>query len=447
MDSSRKIKYRSPLQEQFLPRKRNRENLDRFIPNRAAMDLDYANYMVTGGRKGKENSVVSSPSSEAYRKLLDETFNMNRPRILTFKEKPPTPVEAIPRRLLSPPPHNAKSAKPRRQIPQGSERTLDAPGIVDDFYLNVLDWSSNNVLAIALGNTVYLWSASDASVEELVTVDDEAGPVTSISWAPDGQHVAVGLNNSNVQLWDSISVKLLRVLRDGHQQRVGSLAWNKHILTTGGGDSRIINNDLRVRSHIVETYIGHHQEVCGLKWSASGQQLASGGNDNLLFIWDRSAISSTSSHQWLHRLQNHSAAVKALAWCPFQGNLLASGGGEGDQCIKFWNVHTGSCLNSVETGSQVCGLVWSKNERELLSSHGFSQNHLVLWKYPSMVRMAELSGHTSRILFMTQSPDGCAVATAAADETLRFWNVFGIPEVAKPPREESSMPFVDYCIR
>lgn len=311
-------------------------------------------------------------------------------------------------------------------ILQGSEKTLDAPGIVDDFYLNVLDWSSNNVLAIALGNTVYLWSASDASVEELVTVDDEAGPITSISWAPDGQHVAVGLNNSNVQLWDSISVKLvrtllllilllnktlllnlllimqLRVLRDGHQQRVGSLAWNKHILTTGGGDSRIIDNDLRVRSHIVETYIGHHQEVCGLKWSASGQQLASGGNDNLLFIWDRSATSSTSSHQWLHRLQNHSAAVKALAWCPFQGNLLASGGGEGDKCIKFWNAHTGACLNSVETGSQVCGLVWSKNERELLSSHGFSRNHLVLWKYPSMVRMAELCGHTSRILFMTQ---------------------------------------------
>lgn len=192
------------------------------------------------------------------------------------------------------------------------------------------------------------------------------------------------------------------MLRDGHQQRVGSLAWNKHILTTGSGDSRIIDNDLRVRSHIVETYIGHHQEVCGLKWSASGQQLASGGNDNLLFIWDRSAASSTSSRQWLHRLQNHSAAVKALAWCPFQGNLLASGGGEGDQCIKFWNAHTGTCLNSVETGSQVCGLVWSKNERELLSSHGFSQNHLVLWKYPSMVRMAELCGHTSRILFMTQ---------------------------------------------
>ena len=38
-------------------------------------------------------------------------------------------------------------------------------------------------------------------------------------------------------------------------------------------------------------------------------------------------------------LKTHTAAVKALAWCPFQGNLLASGGGGGDRCIKFWNTH------------------------------------------------------------------------------------------------------------
>lgn len=193
----------------------------------------------------------------------------------------------------------------------------------------------------------------------------------------------------------------LRTLSGGHRQRVGSLAWNNHILTTGGMDGKVINNDVRVRSHIIETYRGHHLEVCGLKWSASFQ-LASGGNDNLLYIWDKTMASSSAPRQWLHRLEGHTAAVKALAWCPFQGNLLASGGGGGDQCIKFWNAHTGACLNSINTGSQVCSLLWNKNERELLSSHGFTQNQLTLWKYPSMVKMAELTGHTSRVLFMTQ---------------------------------------------
>ncbi|KAG6438383.1 hypothetical protein SASPL_103324 [Salvia splendens] len=440
--SANKSQSRFPLQEQVLQRRSSRENLDRFIPNRSAMDFDYAHTMLTEGKKGKENpSINSSPSREAYRKQLAETFNMNRTRILAFKNKPPTIVEAIPSDF-SVAAHQPKTAKPRRHIPQTSERTLDAPDILDDYYLNLLDWGSSNVLSIALGSTVYLWDASDGSTSELVTVDDECGPVTSIKWAPDGRHIAIGMNNSEVQLWDSTANKLLRTLRGGHTARVGVMDWNNHILTTGGMDSRIINNDVRVRAHVVETYRGHQQEACGLKWSASGQQLASGGNDNLLHIWDRSMASSNAPTQWLHRLEDHTAAVKALAWCPFQGNLLATGGGGGDRCIKFWNTHTGACLNSVDTGSQVCALLWNKNERELLSSHGFTQNQLTLWKYPSMAKVAELTGHTSRVLYMAQSPDGCTVASAAGDETLRFWNVFGKPEVAETtPKTAAAEPF------
>ncbi|KAJ7949831.1 cell division cycle 20.2, cofactor of APC complex-like [Quillaja saponaria] len=436
-----KAQSRYPLQDQFLQRKSSKENLDRFIPNRSAMDLDYAHYMLTEGAKGKENPTSRSPSNQTYRKLLADTLNMNRTRILAFKNKPPTPAELHPHEYSSSLHQDKLTPKCRRTIPQTSERTLDAPDLVDDYYLNLMDWGSCNVLAIALGSTVYLWDASNGSTSELVTVDDEDGPVTSVSWAPDGRHIAVGLNNSEVQLWDTGSNRQLRTLRGGHRQRVGSLAWNNNILTTGGMDGRIINNDVRIREHIVETYRGHEQEVCGLKWSSSGQQLASGGNDNLLYLWDRSVASSNSATQWLHRLEDHTSAVKALAWCPFQGNLLASGGGGGDRCIKFWNTHTGSCLNSVDTGSQVCSLLWNKNERELLSSHGFTQNQLTLWKYPSMVKMAELTGHTSRVLYMAQSPDGCTVASAAADETLRFWNVFGVPEVAKAAPKARSEPF------
>ncbi|KAL6655729.1 hypothetical protein ACP70R_006555 [Stipagrostis hirtigluma subsp. patula] len=405
---------------------------DRFIPDRSAMDMDMAHYLLTEPRKDKENVAAASPSKEAYRRLLAEKLLNNRTRILAFRNKPPEP-ESVSTADAASAHLQAKPAKQRRHIPQSAERTLDAPDLVDDYYLNLLDWGSSNVLSIALGDTVYLWDASSGSTSELVTVDEDNGPITSVSWAPDGRHIAIGLNSSDVQLWDTSSNRLLRTLRGVHGARVGSLAWNNNILTTGSMDGKIVNNDVRIRNHVVQTYEGHSQEVCGLKWSGSGQQLASGGNDNLLHIWDVSMASSVPSAgrtQWLHRLEDHTAAVKALAWCPFQSNLLATGGGGSDRCIKFWNTHTGACLNSVDTGSQVCSLLWNKNERELLSSHGFTQNQLTLWKYPSMVKMAELTGHTSRVLFMAQSPDGCTVASAAADETLRFWNVFGAPEAA-----------------
>ena len=166
-------------------------------------------------------------------------------------------------------------------------------------------------------------------------------------------------------------------------------------------DGYVINNDVRVREHVVETYRGHTHEVCGLKWSPSGEQLASGGNDKLLHIWDRRR-SMASATQWLHRLEEHTSCVRALAWCPFQANLLATGGGSGDGCIKFWNTHTSACMNSIDTSSQVSTLLWNKNQRELPSSPGVPHNQLALWKYPSMVKATELTVHTSRARFMAQ---------------------------------------------
>jgi cell division cycle 20-like protein 1 (cofactor of APC complex) len=48
-------------------------------------------------------------------------------------------------------------------------QVLDAPQLQDDFYLNLVDWSSQNVLAVGLGNSVYLWSASTSKVPYAIT--------------------------------------------------------------------------------------------------------------------------------------------------------------------------------------------------------------------------------------------------------------------------------------
>ncbi|RZC56715.1 hypothetical protein C5167_015583 [Papaver somniferum] len=279
----RRLDSRNLLQQQILLSRKYTENLDRFIPNRSAIDFDYAKYMLTEGCKGKASTVASSPSNKAYRKQLAEVLNLNRTRILAFKNKPSKPVESL--FLEASTEKRRKLTKPHRSIPQIADRILDAPDIYDDYYVNVLDWGSSNVLAIGLGYTVHLWDATESSASELMTAAADTGPITSVSWAPDGHQIAVGLNNSEVQIWDYTSNKLLRTLRGGHQSRVGTMDWNKHILSTGEMDGLIMNNDVRIRNHIVQTYRGHDQEVCGLEWSPSGQQLASGGNDNLIHIW------------------------------------------------------------------------------------------------------------------------------------------------------------------
>ena len=120
----------------------------------------------------------------------------------------------------------------------------------------------------------------------------------------------------------------------------------------------------------------------------------------------------------------HQAAVKGLAWCPWQPNILASGGGTADRTIKLWNCNNGSLLKSVDTKSQVCSLVWSPEYKELVSAHGFANNEIILWKYPGMVKVAELTGHSERVLHLSLSADESTVVSAGADETLRLWKCF-----------------------
>lgn len=168
----------------------------------------------------------------------------------------------------------------------------------------------------------------------------------------------------------------------------------------------------------------HTQEVCGLAWSPDGTTLASGANDNTLCLWNAGS-SSTNTPRF--ELTEHQAAVKALAWSPHERNLLASGGGTADRSIKFWNTQTGALLNSIDTGSQVCNLLWNPNEKEILSSHGFARNQLSLWKYPTMAKVKEFEGHTARVLHMACNPNTGTVVSAAADETLRFWDIFASP--------------------
>jgi WD40 repeat protein len=87
---------------------------------------------------------------------------------------------------------------------------------------------------------------------------------------------------------------------------------------------------------------------------------------------------------------------------------------------------------------------------------GYSQNQIVVWRYvrslslslpvvrslalrltlmahvccryQNMQKLATLTGHTLRVLYLACSPDGQTIVTGAGDETLRFWNVFPGPK-------------------
>ncbi|KAJ5774720.1 hypothetical protein N7457_009616 [Penicillium paradoxum] len=346
-----------------------------------------------------------APDAVAYKSSLAEACGSSKP--IDLRAQYNRPLRSA----------KSTSAQFRRRVQTAPERVLDAPGLLDDYYLNLLDWSSGNQVAIGLERNVYVWSAESGSVNCLLETSPDTY-VSSVKWSGDGAYVGVGLGTGEVQIWDVEEGSKLRSMY-GHDSRVGVMGWNKHTLSTGARSGLVFNHDVRIADHKVAELVSHTSEVCGLEWRADGAQLATGGNDNLVNIWDARSLSAPKFTK-----TNHRAAVKALSWCPWQSNLLATGGGSYDRHIHFWNTTTGARTNSIDTGSQVTSLRWSNHYREIVSSSGFPDNSLSIWSYPTLVRNVEIPAHETRVLHSAISPDGQMLATTAADESLKFWKIF-----------------------
>lgn len=67
-----------------------------------------------------------------------------------------------------------------RAVSKVPYKVLDAPDLADDFYLNLVDWGSQNILGVGLGSCVYMWNSSSGRVTKLCELTDDS--VTSVSW-------------------------------------------------------------------------------------------------------------------------------------------------------------------------------------------------------------------------------------------------------------------------
>ncbi|AJS22824.1 AEG_G0020370.mRNA.1.CDS.1 [Saccharomyces cerevisiae] len=367
---------------------------------------------------------ITRPSSNSVRGASLLTYQQRKGRRLSAASllqsqffDSMSPVRPDSKQLLLSP------GKQFRQIAKVPYRVLDAPSLADDFYYSLIDWSSTDVLAVALGKSIFL---TDNNTGDVVHLCDTENEYTSLSWIGAGSHLAVGQANGLVEIYDVMKRKCIRTL-SGHIDRVACLSWNNHVLTSGSRDHRILHRDVRMPDPFFETIESHTQEVCGLKWNVADNKLASGGNDNVVHVYEGTSKSPILT------FDEHKAAVKAMAWSPHKRGVLATGGGTADRRLKIWNVNTSIKMSDIDSGSQICNMVWSKNTNELVTSHGYSKYNLTLWDCNSMDPIAILKGHSFRVLHLTLSNDGTTVVSGAGDETLRYWKLFDKPKAKVQP--------------
>lgn len=433
-------------------------NIDRFIPSRTSSSrLFNESYIREPEPSDSPSRHIEYQSNMIYKSSVAQVCGVNvNEKILQFQPAPPTAKgfnnvklydtlnEKLNSVLETSRLQNSNSGlnptialQRSRRIPTVPQRILDAPGLVDDFYLNLLSWSCKNLLAVALENSVYIWQASAGTVDFLTTSDSL---VTSLSWSNDGYYLSIGKQNGCIEVWDIEENTKLRTMRIAGNSRIATHSWSSHLISNGTINGEIFHNDVRLAKHIVGEISDYHTgEICGLSWRKDAIQYASGGNDNVVNIWDSRLMASPVFNKQVHK-----AAVKAISWCDYQSSLLASGGGSNDKCIHFWNTSTGARINSLNTGSQVTSINWGESRqtgREIVVTAGYPTNSVSVYNYNTLNKTGEiLNSHEARILYSQLSPDGTILATAAADENLKFWKIFDVKKNnTMSSKEDSSL--------
>jgi len=186
---------------------------------------------------GSSTKAPSTPSKNLFTYMSPKTRTpqtRHGPKVDTRSEiYSLSPVRFDSQRMLLSP------RKQPRTVSKVPYKVLDAPELADDFYLNLVDWGSTNILGVGLGSCVYMWNSASGMVTKLCDLGAD-DTVTSVSWIQrvssrlfltnfsenadnfcQGSHVSIGTNKGYVQIWDAKECRRLRVMT-GHTARVGT---------------------------------------------------------------------------------------------------------------------------------------------------------------------------------------------------------------------------------
>lgn len=186
-------------------------------------------------------------------------------------------------------------------------------------------------LAVACcNNAIYIWDVT--TMAQIAICQGHEAWVEAVGWSPDGTQVVSGSNDSTLRFWDAANGTEKRLL--GFEAKVLALAWCEHngLLATGGSDGRITVFALKDLENPMVAFQGHREGINCVKWNKEGRILATGGDDQILKLWEGSTGKATYNYQM------EELFIWDISWSPNNAYLAVSVGGDIIKLLDIRNI-------------------------------------------------------------------------------------------------------------
>lgn len=392
---------------------------DRFIPFRNKKQVEIAQYKIQ-----KHNSNINPSFSNKYYKnaLSKYLFDNISNKIIYHSEV----YNIYDRRS-----NHIKEIKNNSKLDGNVIREiiiLCAPDLINDYYSNLLDIDNENNVYTFLDDRIYSTNIDKILIKKHEPLEypiykypiyDDV-PITSLKYINNYNILCSGDYSGYVKIWDIQDRKVIKTIGNEYS-RVISIDnnINKNIITYGTESGIIFNIDIRMKYNKISSFDEHSKSVCKVKWSYDGNYLASGGNDDMVYIID------IRKEDVFREFDKCNAAIKALEWSPTSISKIAIGGGSSDSTIFIWDMENNNIIKKKKTESQITSLIWLKEHKKIISSYGFiiESKGISVWDLPHLNEVHNYKNFKGRVLHMTANNQQSYIVSLSTDENMIIWEI------------------------
>ena len=300
-------------------------------------------------------------------------------------------------------------------LPEGAKARIGTGFFADIVYLH-----NATHTRFAVDSSIGTWIYDAETLQVLHLLTGHIGQIVSISFSPDGNTAAIGLDNGTVELWD--------VATGTRQSTLEGPGRTNGVFFSPDGSTLVIMavwilgvlGDVEDTVHLWDLTTGtlhsvleHTTDVGGVSFSPDGQTLATwGGESDEIFLWD---VATGTHWNTLKETRHSRHRDKIVSFSP-DGQTLAIGGVTD---VFLWDVATGTLRNTLIGGSGKVNSVDFSPDGQILATQHWG-GEVCLWDVAMGTRRNTLAGYDVHF-----SPDGSTLATrrGGGAYTVLLWDV------------------------
>lgn len=297
-------------------------------------------------------------------------------------------------------------AKTEEQMDEDSDDANDAPiasASSSDLYIPTTRWGISERHYFNLPNTKVVSTTFHAASNLLI----------------------VGFSTGIFGLWEMPAFTNIHTLSIS-QEKISSLAINASGEWLAFGASKL--GQLLVWEWQSESYVlkqqGHFFDMNTLSFSADGQNVATGGDDGKVKIWN------VTSGFCFVTFSEHTSSVSAVEFAK-QGQVLFTASLDGTvrayDLVRYRNFRTFTSPTPVQFSSLAVD-----PSGEVVAAGSTDTFEVYMWSVQTGKLLDILTGHEGPVNALAFSPTGNQLASGSWDRSVRVWNVFGRSRAVEP---------------